>query len=86
MKAGYEIVDDGDGAPVVARIGDEVDGYFTVGGRVRYDFAAGAFAALEVSNLFDADVRYPANELTNMWNGLIGMGRVVTVSVGATGW
>ena len=88
MQAGYEFVDGESDvtAPEIVRIGDEVDGYFTLGGSARYEFGGGAFAALRVSNLFDAEVRYPANELTNMRRGLIGMGRVVTFSLGAAGF
>ena len=35
-----------------------------------------------VSNLLDAEIRYPANELTDFERGLIGPGRVITATIG----
>jgi hypothetical protein len=35
-----------------------------------------------VSNLLDAEIRVPANELTDLDLGLIGPGRVITATIG----
>jgi outer membrane receptor protein involved in Fe transport len=68
---------------VVKRIGDPVSAYWNVGLNLRWDAAgAGLYADLHVSNLLDTEIRYPANELTDFQRGLIGPGRVVTVTVG----
>lgn len=86
MSTGYERLEDAEGTVTIDRLGEDVPGYVTVGANVRRDFAGGFFAALHVSNLFDAETRDPANEVSNMERGLIGMGRVVGLTVGASTW
>jgi outer membrane receptor for ferrienterochelin and colicin len=69
---------------VVRRIGERVPAYWNVGLNLRWDPAApGPYANLNVSNLLDEEIRYPANELTDFRRGLIGPGRVV---MGTVGW
>lgn len=68
---------------VVRRIGERAPGYWNVGLNLRWDPAgAGPYASLNVSNLLDEEIRYPANELTDFARGLIGPGRIVTATVG----
>ena len=68
---------------VVERIGEEVPGYWNVGLNLRWDPpGSGFYGDLNVSNLLDAEIRYPANELTDFDHGLIGPGRVITATVG----
>jgi outer membrane receptor protein involved in Fe transport len=69
---------------VVRRIGERVPAYWNVGLNLRWDPAGpGPYAALNVANLLDEEIRYPANELTDFRRGLIGPGRVV---MGTVGW
>ncbi len=68
---------------VVERIGERVPGRWNLGLNLRWEpSATGVFAALNVSNLLDAEIRYPANELTDFARGLIGPGRIVTATLG----
>ena len=68
---------------LVARIGEEVPGYWDLGLNLRWDpTGQGPYASLHVSNLLNAEIRYPANELTDLDRGLIGPGRVVTLTLG----
>ena len=68
---------------VVERIGAPVPGYWNLGLNLRWDPAgAGPYAALNVANLLDTQIRYPANELADFERGLIGPGRIVTATVG----
>ncbi len=51
------------------RLGDDVDAYVSLGANVRYDHdATGIYASVHGSNLLNADIRFPANELIN-WEG-----------------
>lgn len=66
-----------------ARIGKDVDDYFLVGLNVRHEFpGSGIFANLHVSNLFDEEFRYPANEVINLERGNFGPGREMLLTVG----
>ena len=68
---------------VVERIGERVPGRWNLGLNLRWEpSATGVFAALNVSNLLDAEIRYPANELADFARGLIGPGRIVTATLG----
>lgn len=68
---------------LVARIGEEVPGYWDLGLNLRWDPSGhGPYASLHVSNLLDAEIRYPANELADFARGLIGPGRVLTLTLG----
>ncbi len=65
------------------RIGERVDAYWNLGANLRYRHPGnGFYADLNVSNLLDAEIRYPANELADFYRGLIGPGRVVTATIG----
>ncbi len=69
---------------VVRRIGERVPAYWNVGLNLRWDPAGpGPYANLNVSNLLDEEIRYPANELTDFRRGLIAPGRMV---MGTVGW
>lgn len=82
MKADWDFVV-GNEEGVVERIGEKVPGYWNLGLNLRWDpKGAGPYANLNVSNLLDAEIRYPANELTDFARGLIGPGRVITATVG----
>jgi len=67
------------------RIGDEVDGYFTLGANFRVEdlFAKGTFLSLRATNLLDEEIRYPTFT-NNSWatKGTIGEGRAFLMSVG----
>lgn len=66
-----------------SRLGDKVDDYWNLGVNLRYQHPnTGLFANLNVSNLLDTEVRYPANELADFARGLIGPGRVITATLG----
>ena len=68
---------------VVARIGEPAPGYWDLGLNLRWaPRDQGPYAALHVSNLLDAEIRYPANELADLERGLIGLGRLITATVG----
>ncbi len=68
---------------VVQHIGERVPGYWNVGLNLRWDPAgAGPYGAVNVSNLLDTEIRYPANELADFERGLIGPGRVLTLTLG----
>jgi outer membrane receptor protein involved in Fe transport len=68
---------------VVQRIGQPVAGYWNLGLNLRWDpLDAGPYGAINVSNLLDAEIRYPASELADFERGLIGPGRVVTLTLG----
>ena len=58
------------------RIGETVPDYWNLGVNLRWDpDGAGPFVNLNVSNVLDSEIRYPANELTDFADGLIGPGR-----------
>lgn len=68
---------------LVRRIGEPVPGYWDLGLNLRWaPRDQGPYAALHVSNLLDAEIRYPANELADLERGLIGPGRAITATVG----
>jgi hypothetical protein len=68
---------------VVRRIGAPAPAYWDLGLNLRWaPRDQGPYAALHVSNLLDAETRYPANELADLERGLIGPGRVITATVG----
>lgn len=68
---------------ITQRIGERVDPYWNLGVNVRYrPLDTGLIANLNVSNLLDTEIRYPANELANFSRGLIGPGRVFTATIG----
>jgi outer membrane receptor protein involved in Fe transport len=82
MEADWDFVA-GPEQGVVQRIGERVPAYWNLGLNLRWDPpGAGPYASLNASNLLDAEIRYPANELTDFARGLIGPGRVVTATVG----
>lgn len=82
MESDWSFVD-GATAGVVERIGERVDGYWNLGANLRYRHPLnGLRLDLHVSNLLDSEIRYPANELTDFTRGLIGPGRVVTLTLG----
>jgi outer membrane receptor protein involved in Fe transport len=82
MEADWDFVD-GPTEGAIGRIGERVDGYWNLGANLRYQHpGSGLFANLNVSNLLDAEIRYPANELADFARGLIGPGRTVTATVG----
>jgi len=68
---------------MVARIGQPVPGYWDLGVNLRWaPRDTGLYAALQIANLLNTEIRYPANELTDFARGLIGPGRVITATVG----
>jgi outer membrane receptor protein involved in Fe transport len=82
MEADWDFVA-GSEQGVVARIGEPVAGYWDLGVNLRWTpGATGPYAALNISNLLDTEIRYPANELTDFDRGLIGPGRVITATIG----
>jgi outer membrane receptor protein involved in Fe transport len=82
MEADWDFVA-GPEQGAVARIGEAVAGYWDLGVNLRWaPGATGPYAALNISNLLDTEIRYPANELTDFDRGLIGPGRVITATVG----
>ena len=42
----------------------------------------GLYGDLNVSNLLDAEIRYPAKEFVDFERGLIGPGRIITATAG----
>jgi outer membrane receptor protein involved in Fe transport len=85
MQTGYSFEDtDLNPATPKARVllGDDVDAYVLVGANVRYTDPTGIYLNLNVSNLFDTEYRYATNEVSTMKQGLIGMGRVITGTLG----
>ena len=84
MKTDWNFVD-GSTPGMTERLGDRVDGYWNLGANLRWDPSGpGPYANLNVSNLLDEEIRYPAIELINFRRGLIGPGRVVMATVGWT--
>jgi outer membrane receptor protein involved in Fe transport len=82
MEADWDFVA-GPEQGAVARIGEAVAGYWDLGVNLRWaPGATGPYAALNISNLLDTEIRYPANELTDFDRGLIGPGRVITATIG----
>lgn len=82
MEADWDFVA-GPTPDISERIGDRVDGYWNLGANLRYRHpASGLVANLNVSNLLDEEIRYPANELADFTRGLIGAGRVITATIG----
>jgi outer membrane receptor protein involved in Fe transport len=68
---------------VARRIGKPVPAYWNLGLNLRWDpDGDGSYANLNLSNLLDTEIRYPANELTDFERGLIGPGRIMTATVG----
>jgi outer membrane receptor protein involved in Fe transport len=82
MEADWDFVA-GPEQGVAQRIGEPVPSYWNLGLNLRWDpLGAGPYGALNVSNLLDAEIRYPASELADFERGLIGPGRVVTLTLG----
>ena len=81
MEAGYILRQETDASTIV-RIGEKVDDYFLVGANIRYAPNAHFYLNLKADNLFDETYHHPANEIASMEKGLIGMGRVLMLSVG----
>lgn len=68
---------------VVQRLGEPVPAYWNLGLNLRWDPPGpGVYTALNVSNLLDAEIRYPASELTDFARGLIGPRRILTATIG----
>ena len=65
----------------LTRRGQAAEDYWNLGVNWRYDFHKSISANLNISNLLDEEFRYPANEVSNLERGLIGVGRVVTLSL-----
>jgi outer membrane cobalamin receptor len=73
---------DSDGEPdTPERLGKTADGYWNLNLNWRHQFSKTLSANLNVSNLLDADYRYPANEVSNLARGLIAEGRVISASL-----
>ncbi len=82
MESDYTEVD-GPDAVAFDRLGEPVDGYWDLGLNLRYRRpGAGLYANLNISNLLDTEIRYPARDLTDFERGMIGPGRIVTVTLG----
>jgi outer membrane receptor protein involved in Fe transport len=82
MEADWNFVD-GATPGITERIGERVDPYWNLGANLRYRRPGSGFHAnLNVSNLLDTEIRYPARELADFERGLIGPGRVITATVG----
>ena len=82
MEPDWNFVD-GPTPGVTDRIGERVDGYWNLGANLRYRHPRnGLYADLNVSNLLDAEIRYPAKEFADFERGLIGPGRIITATVG----
>ena len=81
MEAGYTIHYE-NGISTVERIGNKVDDYLLIGANIRYVPDPNFYVNLKADNLFDETYHYPANEVATMENGLIGMGRVIMLTVG----
>jgi len=65
------------------RIGQEVDPYFLLGANLRYLYPKhGFYAVLHGSNIFNKDVRYPANELVQFDGGAFGQRLRVSLLLG----
>ena len=63
--------------------GKPVPAYWNLGLNLRWDpDGDGLYANVNLSNLLDTEIRYPANELTDFERGLIGPGRIMTATVG----
>jgi outer membrane receptor protein involved in Fe transport len=86
LEADYTEVE-GPDSVTVERLGERVDGEWDLGLNLRYRHpGTGLYANLNVSNLLDAEIRYPAKDLADFERGLIGPGRVVTVTLGWAFW
>lgn len=71
----------GDGlADFPERLGDAADAYWNIGINWGYDLNENWHANLNISNLFDEEFRYPANDVNTLKRGLIGVGRVITLA------
>ena len=82
MEADWDFVA-GPAQGVVERIGESVPGYWDLGINLRWaPRDTGAYAAFHVANLLDTEIRYPANELADFAQGLIGPGRTITATLG----
>ena len=81
LQAGYMIKQEG-GVSTIERIGKTVDDYFLMGGHIRYVPNPNLYIDLKADNLFDETYHYPTNELASMEYGLIGMARVLMLTVG----
>lgn len=85
MKSGYNLVETEKASLVEivpTRLGDDSGGYFILGANVHTQFKNGIFLNFNGSNILGKEFRYPANELTTMTKGLIGMGRVIVFTAG----
>ena len=60
-----------------------VSSYWNMGATWHHVFSDRCSANLNISNLFDEQFRYPKNEVSDLDQGLIGLGRIATVSVAA---
>ncbi|NEX22048.1 TonB-dependent receptor [Thiorhodococcus mannitoliphagus] len=70
-------------AGVIERLGERVPATWNLGLNLRWEPSGqGVYAALNVSNLLNTEIRYPASELTNLARGLIGPGRILTATLG----
>ncbi len=65
----------------LARRGEPADGYWNIGVNWRRELHHSTAINLNISNLLDEEFRYPANEVSDLDRGLIGVGRVVTLSL-----
>jgi outer membrane receptor protein involved in Fe transport len=82
MEPDWNFVD-GTRPGITERVGERVDGYWNLGANLRYRHPHnGLYADLNVSNLLDAEIRYPAKEFADFERGLIGPGRIITATVG----
>lgn len=67
------------------RLGERIEGYFVLDANIRIEdlFLKGLFVNLNVSNIFDEDIRYPTTR-SNAWadKGTLGHGRGMLLSVG----
>ncbi|MGE5342736.1 MAG: TonB-dependent receptor plug domain-containing protein [Candidatus Omnitrophota bacterium] len=71
---------------IPGRIADKVNGYFLVGGNLRFSnlFSKGYFLQLSCSNILDENYLYPSFTMNGFWanKGLIGDSRLFMVSIG----
>ena len=85
MNTSYLLADDDMNAStpeVPERLGDKVASYSILSANLRYQSNNGIFLNLNGNNLLDKTYRYPANSVATMKHGLIGMGRVITLTLG----
>ena len=79
----------GPGSALRGRIGDKVDGYFTLGTNFRIEdfYLKGLYLNIRGTNLLDKTIRYP-NFTTNAWadKGTLGIGRSLFTTLGWKFW